>query len=156
MKLIQCLMLNGLLIFSATVFAKPQVPVTVSISSPDVVLIGEPVRFSVSASSRVASEHLQITVQPPAGMKLISGHLQWTGPVRANQPVVMTFTAVLPENSHYIAAQVAINGLANSRFMNRAVLQFREVRALQRQKYTPKIRYSHGRRVVEYPLNPAN
>jgi hypothetical protein len=92
-----CIGLCG--IFSTLASAKPLSPVHVDITPSQSVTQGQPVEFMVRAAVNMNADNVHILVTIPATLKVVSGELQWQGPLLKGQEKLLRFTAVLAETS---------------------------------------------------------
>lgn len=93
-----CIVLCGFVVPLAN--AKPLSPVQVSITPSQSASQGQPVEFLVRATVTVDTENLQIVVSIPQALNLISGQLQWQGPLLKGREMQLRFTASLPPSAN--------------------------------------------------------
>jgi hypothetical protein len=79
------------------VSAKPLSPVQVSITPELTMEHGQVVEFVVRASVSMDAENVQITVSVPQSLRVLSGELQWQGPLMKGQEKQLRFTASVTE-----------------------------------------------------------
>lgn len=135
----------------SSVHSKPGVPVSINIEALDAVIAGSSVSFVVTAMSKVNAEVMQINVQVPTSMQVVSGELSWRGKVSAHQKVDLNFTLVLPKNAGSLNAVAIIKGQKSASFMARATYPYGKTTKLKQQKMQSQHIIRNGQKIVEFP-----
>ena len=93
---ILCVSLAG--VFSSLALAKPLSPVQVSITPSQPPASGQPMEFVVRATTSMDADNLRIEISVPRPINVLSGELDWQGPLLKGQEKQLRFTAILPGN----------------------------------------------------------
>jgi hypothetical protein len=97
--LLKCLCIALCGIFSTLASAKPLSPVQVSITPSKAYSPGQPVEFVVRATVTMDTERVRVLVSVPATLNVLSGELQWQGPLLKGQQQLLRFTVSLAEDA---------------------------------------------------------
>jgi hypothetical protein len=71
----------------------------VGITPSQSVAQGKPVEFMVRATVNMNADNVRIQVTIPATLEVLSGELQWQGPLLKGEEKLLRFTAILAETS---------------------------------------------------------
>jgi len=136
---------------AGTVHSKPASPLNVWISPESNPSAGDTISFVVKASSAIYSQHVEIQIEPPAGMTLNSGSLKWVGQLNSGETRELRFNATLPKNTPVtVTATASIRTPTGAQFAARAV--YRSGMAVGvLSKPQSKSSFRGERRVVEFP-----
>ncbi len=88
--------LVGLVGASGSAWSKPMSPLTVSINSLETPVAGKIFPFSVTLQSRTDFERVEVNLDLPPGLALLSGELKTLIPMQIGKPVTLEFSAQLP------------------------------------------------------------
>lgn len=98
--LVLLILLSGMQAATAEQFAiKASTPVEVSIYPISTVSKGQPGTFVVRAMSSIASDDFVIEIIPGEGSELVSGDLQWQGPMVPGVPRELSVTLRMAANT---------------------------------------------------------
>ena len=152
------LLLSGDLFFGkAPIYAKPFGSVAVSIT-PAVEGVqvsqlkeGESIAMRVEAIPFVNADLLEVEVKLAPGLELVSGDLNWHGPVVKKETVTLSFTVrVTKKGKGLVKAKATLFAVGAEPFTHMASLQLgkREKREGAKAAKTKKDR--QGRKIIEY------
>jgi len=140
-------------VFADSIAIKAATPVQISIAPETSVSPGGAATFVVRVTSSLASDHLVINVIQPPATELLSGELQWTGDIQADQVRELRFVLRLPAAAvpaiEVTATIHSASGgqLAASDVYRQPLALPSAVKILQGRTVS-----RNGRAVVEYPL----
>ena len=152
--------------------AKPLSPVQVSITPVETAQQGSVVEFIVRASVTVDVENVQITVSVPSTLNVLSGELNWLGPLSKSQEkqlrftaslrdtpantvdefVIQVYAAILPAPPQGAQAQTQEYAQLAARAFYRWPTAVTQAAATQVKPLNSRVAERHGKKIKEYEL----
>ena len=138
---------------------KPKSPLSVSIAplsgsiAAGDIKGGELVDIVVKVLSFVEADRMDLEIKLSGGIELVSGELEWSGPVQKNGETSHTITIRAPERGGgVIKARALILFSKGARFSDQALFRLGPPEKLKQTPLPPVKKDGRGREILEYRL----
>jgi len=133
---------------------KPQAPIVMSLTTQDVVESGAKVSFVLNIMSKVDASRFSYTINLPAGVDRLAGHMHWQGKLRAGEMSTFPFTVRLAKSLNQpLTANAVMQTIDGIKYGASAMFSFpRSVSQFKSQPSHQRVE-RHGRFVIEHSLN---